>query len=554
MDGPRLPAHRTRCSDSAGTSGWQGTGQERVSAGAPTSIDWPPNIGGISCRQRPFNHSSTENRKRRWAVLAGVAALVLTWLLGRRRTMRRLPRRRRGGKDLLDEFRRCWRCRHEGRRRVRRHLHWLGNGGDLGWNNRIGGSGGNERRRCGGPRRGHCRRAGGYRRNRGHVDRRGRDRRGHRGSERPWRQRGGIHRAWRRQRCGRRGEPELARSAGGVAGAAGSSAGGGGSAGVIAGRSGAGGGAGAAGVSGAGGGVAGAGGAGGGGPLVLSIDFIGGDTNGAAPMMDPTEVAGARPAAHWNGAADIMGALANLVQADGASTTAAVTWNSPKTGSAYGMWRNPFPDAPGDVRMMNGYLDPGTVASPAVVTVNGLPTVVHRARLRCLCLRAGRHLLGRHPHVPVRDREHVRHRFPDRTGSVDLAAVLTGAPGRRVRQLCGLQEPKERVLHPDGHPRHAAPPCARRSTEFKSSPPPAPDSGDGRWAAASYWITKQFAAQLKRRGGARPGSRRSSSLTGPPDAGLLRTTHRARPTPHDHLERNMPHKLLTAQQGRMLIW
>ena len=90
--------------------------------------------------------------------------------------------------------------------------------------------------------------------------------------------------------------------------------------------------------------------------------------------MDPTEVAGAKPAAHWNGAADIMGTLAGLVQADGASTTAAVTWNSPKTGSAYGMWLGPFVDAPGDVRMMNGYLDPGTVASPAVVTVSGLPS------------------------------------------------------------------------------------------------------------------------------------------------------------------------------------
>ena len=49
----------------------------------------------------------------------------------------------------------------------------------------------------------------------------------------------------------------------------------------------------------------------------------------AAPAMGATETAGVKPAANWNGAANIMGTLANLRQADGTVTAATVTWNSP---------------------------------------------------------------------------------------------------------------------------------------------------------------------------------------------------------------------------------
>jgi len=148
------------------------------------------------------------------------------------------------------------------------------------------------------------------------------------------------------------------------------------------------------------------GGAGGGGgstgPRILSIDFIGGNVPASAggsgsgtggqgggaggaggmvltplPRMDPQEVAGFKPASHWNGAGDYMGTLTALVLADGTTTVASVTWNSPRAANGRGIWWVGFTDAPGDVRMMNGYLDPHDATNselPATVTVANLPT------------------------------------------------------------------------------------------------------------------------------------------------------------------------------------
>jgi hypothetical protein len=121
---------------------------------------------------------------------------------------------------------------------------------------------------------------------------------------------------------------------------------------------------------------------------VLSIDFIGGRTQMggaggaggatlvAGPAMAATEVAGVKPVAHWNGAAGIMGMLANLVLADGTATSGSATWNSPTTGTDPGEWMVGFADMPGNTRMMNGYLDPVTPSMPAVVTVSGLPASI----------------------------------------------------------------------------------------------------------------------------------------------------------------------------------
>ena len=53
-----------------------------------------------------------------------------------------------------------------------------------------------------------------------------------------------------------------------------------------------------------------------------------------------------------------------------------VTWNSPAMGTAPGEWKNPYPDAPGNARMMNGYLDPSAAATPATITVSGLPATI----------------------------------------------------------------------------------------------------------------------------------------------------------------------------------
>ena len=99
----------------------------------------------------------------------------------------------------------------------------------------------------------------------------------------------------------------------------------------------------------------------------------------AAPAMTAAEVAGVKPAAHWNGAANIMGTLTNLLLADGTATTASVMWNSPSMGSNPGEWMVGFADMPGNTRMMNGYLDPVAVSMPAVVTVSGLPASITAA-------------------------------------------------------------------------------------------------------------------------------------------------------------------------------
>ena len=146
------------------------------------------------------------------------------------------------------------------------------------------------------------------------------------------------------------------------------------------------GGGGRAATGGAGGGAAGNGGAGGGSnQIIVSIDFIGGSvpTGGAnggtvvgAPAMTATETAGVKPAANWNGAASIMGTLGNLLRSDGSATAASVTWNSPAMAGNPGEWINGYADAPGNTRMMNGYLDPTASTSPATVKVSGLPATI----------------------------------------------------------------------------------------------------------------------------------------------------------------------------------
>lgn len=128
---------------------------------------------------------------------------------------------------------------------------------------------------------------------------------------------------------------------------------------------------------------AGSGGTAGSKTIIVSVDFIGGSvpmggTGGGmlvpAPAMGPTETAGVKPAMNWNGAATSNGTLSNLLEADGTVTAASVTWSSPSMGSSNGEWKNNYPDAPGNARMMNGYLDP-PIAS-ATVAVHGLPAAI----------------------------------------------------------------------------------------------------------------------------------------------------------------------------------
>jgi hypothetical protein len=94
---------------------------------------------------------------------------------------------------------------------------------------------------------------------------------------------------------------------------------------------------------------------------VISIDFVGGGTPMAA-----SETAGVVARANWNEAVGIASTSAlALVDETGTQTTATATWSGAE------IWQLPITDAPGDVRMMRGYL--GGTATPATVTVTGLP-------------------------------------------------------------------------------------------------------------------------------------------------------------------------------------
>jgi hypothetical protein len=136
-------------------------------------------------------------------------------------------------------------------------------------------------------------------------------------------------------------------------------------------------------TGGAGTGGAGIGGTGAGGSpptrLILSIDFVGGRGTTAATAMAASETAGARPAAHWNSASGDMGSAGSLTLSDGTKSNASITWDAPVVNTT-SLWTMNYADTPGDLRMMNGYLDPRWSTIPAnastLFTVSGLPAVI----------------------------------------------------------------------------------------------------------------------------------------------------------------------------------
>ncbi len=96
----------------------------------------------------------------------------------------------------------------------------------------------------------------------------------------------------------------------------------------------------------------------------ISIDMVG---NGS--VMNKLETAGVVPRANWNAATGGASTAAlPLVDETGTHTTATATWTS---GPGANVWRLPIADAPGNARMMAGYLDP--LGGTATVTVQGLP-------------------------------------------------------------------------------------------------------------------------------------------------------------------------------------
>ena len=119
---------------------------------------------------------------------------------------------------------------------------------------------------------------------------------------------------------------------------------------------------------------------------ILSIDFVGGRGSGGAGgtisiPMGPDETAGVKPAKNWNSASGASGTLAALRLADGtAATGASATWNAPLGGSPPGIFGLAYTDMPGDIRMMNGCLNPAWSSAPAspvsVLSVSGLPASI----------------------------------------------------------------------------------------------------------------------------------------------------------------------------------
>jgi hypothetical protein len=89
--------------------------------------------------------------------------------------------------------------------------------------------------------------------------------------------------------------------------------------------------------------------------------------------MGADEIAGVRAAANWNSAGAATGSLANLKRGDGSATTSRATWSSPPTSVSTGVYAVGLADAPGNARMLNGYLDPTSPSAPATVTVTDLP-------------------------------------------------------------------------------------------------------------------------------------------------------------------------------------
>lgn len=196
-----------------------------------------------------------------------------------------------------------------------------------------------------------------------------------------------------------------ASSTGGSSGTAGASSGG--ASGAGSGGTGVGGAGGKADQSGSGGGVSasggsgqggrGAGGNGGGtpnggnagtaGPRILSIDFVGGEASGGAGgfigvvPMAANETAGVKRAQNWNSAPGAMGSLTSPVLADGSVATATVvTWNAPNYPDNPGVWRLAYADQPGDIRMMNGLLNPCWSSPPSasvdVISISNLPSTL----------------------------------------------------------------------------------------------------------------------------------------------------------------------------------
>ena len=190
-------------------AGVEGNSQERVSAGAPTSIDWASNIGGISVSPAIGSTTPcTENRKPRGAVLAGVAALLLLGCSGGAERCGDCPGGSAGGRIFSTTAGGDGAAGMRGGGGFAGTFTASGTAGSSAGTTGAGGQAGDERRRWGGPCVGRC-----QARPAAMAEPRGRRpaREGprwppeERAARRQRRQRRRHHGAWGRQRCRRGG-------------------------------------------------------------------------------------------------------------------------------------------------------------------------------------------------------------------------------------------------------------------------------------------------------------------------------------------------------------
>lgn len=102
----------------------------------------------------------------------------------------------------------------------------------------------------------------------------------------------------------------------------------------------------------------------------IGIRFVGPGGHPTAPLMDPAEVAGVVPQANWNNISGENGpfgyGLGPLNDANGVAVSGTVL-----DFGCNNMWTSVGPDAPGDARLMESYLDTNTFGY-TVVSVRGL--------------------------------------------------------------------------------------------------------------------------------------------------------------------------------------
>lgn len=107
------------------------------------------------------------------------------------------------------------------------------------------------------------------------------------------------------------------------------------------------------------------------GAQVVSIDWYGGGGGGGTTqeVMAPTETAGVVPRANWNSLTPNTQATPQNLITDTGSAGGNVVWTSQNT------WNTGHVQAPGDLRMMKGYIDTNDT-SVTTVTVAGLPSSI----------------------------------------------------------------------------------------------------------------------------------------------------------------------------------